>query len=621
MRFTRLVRVALAGVVALTALMLGQPALADGGCWECYGPGLPDPCRNSLYSVAIVEGSGGADAWAVGDKGAILRWNGSAWSKMASASADSLRAVAAPRSNLALAVGLSGKGQRWNGSAWSTLSTTTTNWLRTVGMVPGSNGANGWAAADYAGVGLFLHWNGSAWESRYGNKTHFFGGTIYGLEMLSANEGYAVGAAFRSDIGNYGGQAYHWDGSTWTHFDAPEPDLFAVDMLSSTNGWAVGEDGAIVHWDGASWSLWPSSPTTDDLRAVAMLSSTDGWAVGENGTILRWNGSAWTTFTSPVTQELRGLAGVSASHGWAVGLGGVILRWNGSAWNVITAPAAARLEDFSMAPVGLREAWAVGSGRAMLRWTGSGWQSIQGPATSYYAVDMVSATDGWATAPGNRFYRWNGSSWNEAGRPASAQAIDMLSATDGWAVGWGKIMRWDGSAWSLVTSPSTRTYYGVDAVSASNVWAVGDNGTIVHYDGSAWASVASPVTDWLVDVSMASASNGWAVGWLGLFLRWNGTAWTKYGNSATQETFRSVSVVMKGANAVGWAVGEGGDAYWLNNNTWTAGCCPTGNDLFDVEMISPYEAWAVGDHGVILHWVDPARPASTKRAYAPMTVR
>ena len=41
---------------------------------------------------------------------------------------------------------------------------------------------------------------------------------------------------------------------------------------------------------------------------------------------------------------------------------------------------------------------------------------------------------------------------------------------------------------------------------------------------------------------------------------------------------------------------------------WQALTGPTGNDLFDVAVVSASEAWAVGEHGVILRYTDAADP-------------
>lgn len=614
-------------LVAAILTLSAPPAQAAVPCWKCWGPGLPDPCRNTLYSVAIVPGSNGNDVWAVGARGTILHWNGAAWSKITSPTTEILRYVAMARADLGLAVGYEGVALKWNGTAWTTLNSKTTNWFRAVAFTPGSNGANGWAAADKYGVGLFERWNGTGLEDRPNSKNHFFGNTIWGISMVSTNAGWAVGEALSGTPLTMKGQIRKWDGSNWGMVDTPVAQAgpyYAVDMLSTTDGWTVGRDGVIARWDGSAWAQWPSSPTTEHLRAVDLRTTSDGWAVGDGGAILRWNGSAWTSVASPVSLDLYGVAVAAANKAWAVGAGGAILLWNGTTWSKVFAPDVSRLDDVQMTPGTLgADGWAVGLSSKILHWNGTTWSPVQGPRSSYYAVAPLSRTDAWAAAQGNRFARWNGTAWAEAGTWQSALDIAMLSPTNGWAVGWGKIQHWDGSTWSLVTSPSTRTYYGMDAVSPTDIWAVGDSGTIIHYDGSGWSSAASPAAsyDWLVDVSMASATDGWIVGSPGIILGWNGSAWAKYNHSMTDNALRGVSVLRGASGTVGWAVGDGGEVYWLSSNAWTAGCSPTGNDLWAVHMISPYEAWAVGDNGVILHWDDPNRPGMAKRVFLPILMR
>ena len=58
-------------------------------------------------------------------------------------------------------------------------------------------------------------------------------------------------------------------------------------MVSVTDGWAVGDSGAMLHWDGTSWQNVPS-PAPYSLFSVAMVSETDGWSVGSSGAILHY---------------------------------------------------------------------------------------------------------------------------------------------------------------------------------------------------------------------------------------------------------------------------------------------------------------------------------------------
>ena len=618
---TRLLRVLFVSIASLsTMLLVTAPVLADIPCWECWGPGLPDPCRNALYSVAVVPGSGGNDVWAVGAKGSILHWDGSVWSKVVSPTTERLRSIAMARTNLGLAVGYNGKAVKWNGTSWSTSTVNTDEWFRTVAFTPGTNGTDAWAAPDKVGVGRFCHWNGSSWETKVGGKYHLFGGIVWGLSMLTVNDGWAVGERFQGT--GMIGQILQWNGSSWTQVASPETKLYAIDMFSATNGWAVGEGGTLVAWNGSDWTVSPDSPTEEDLWAVDLLTASDGWAVGDSGAILHWNGSVWSAATSPVSQALRGVAIASANDAWAVGVGGTILHWDGSRWNAVLAPTTNRLEGVAITPgSGGRDAWMVGAAREPLHWDGHTWTPVQGATSGYYSVGMVSPNDGWAMGWGGRFCHWDGHTWTEMGRWESAKDVAMLANNNGWAVGWGKIQHWNGSTWSMVTSPSTRTYYGMDAVGPDDIWAVGDVGTIAHYDGNNWSSVTSPVSEWLVDVSMASASDGWIVGNYGVCLHWNGTRWSQVDNDLIYSTLRGVSVIPSNDGTLGWAVGHGGEVYWLQDGTWSAGCSPTANDLGAVVMVSRYEAWAVGDKGVIMHWVETNRPDQTEHVYLPLLER
>jgi len=189
-----------------------------------------------------------------------------------------------------------------------------------------------------------------------------------------------------------------------------------------------------------------------------MLSSSDGWAVGNGGTILRWNGSNWANFSSPTAYDLFGTAFLSSSNGWAVCGGwsasigwfeGAKLHWNGSSWSVDTTDHILDIlydVDFSSPTYG----WAVGMNNAKSRWDGANWHQNYGlqAMNSSQAVEILSANDGWAVG-------WNGSNDN--------------------------IRHWDGTTWNVETSPVSGELHGITMSSSTEGWAVGDNGNILRY--------------------------------------------------------------------------------------------------------------------------------------------
>jgi uncharacterized repeat protein (TIGR01451 family) len=132
-------------------------------------------------------------------------------------------------------------------------------------------------------------------------------------------------------------------------------------------------------------------------------------------------------------------------------------------------------------------------------------------------VDMLDASDGWIVGIGGTVLRWNGSSWQGGSiAPGLALAdVDAISATDVWAVGYevnggGVLYHWDGTTWSRLDSPNGAKLNAVEMVTSRYGWAVGDGGTILRYDGSSWQQVASSVTGAINTFDMVSCSEGWA---------------------------------------------------------------------------------------------------------------
>jgi len=113
-------------------------------------------------------------------------------------------------------------------------------------------------------------------------------------------------------------RAENW---SWTKV-ASNTYLRSVDMVSATDGWAVGSEGAIIRWDGTSWNN-VTSPAMKHLFSVNMVNSTDGWAVGSDGCIIHWDGASWSNATSPTGAWLLDVDMVSSTDGWIVGADGI----------------------------------------------------------------------------------------------------------------------------------------------------------------------------------------------------------------------------------------------------------------------------------------------------------
>jgi len=185
-------------------------------------------------------------------------------------------------------------------------------------------------------------------------------------------------------------------------------------------------------------------------------------------------------------------------------------------------------------------------------------------------------------------------------------------------------------SWNIVSSPNPGAFYnriyGVAAISANDVWAVGSYGNntdpmrhlILHWDGSVWTTVPSPnpgsSESVLNAVTALSSNDVWAVGkFFGgsrtqpLTMHWNGSGWSVVPSPSTtwqQNELKSVAAVS--SNDV-WAVGNTYDnstgrsitlvEHW-DGKAWTIVPSPnpgnSGNFLQGVTVVSTNDIWAVG---------------------------
>ncbi len=351
-------------------------------------------------------------------------------------------------------------------------------------------------------------------------------------------------------------QALHWTGHQWFRVRTPQPgginpddlsQLDAVRCTSASNCWAVGDYrkvgtllDQILHWNGKKWTRVdaPSPGGTSDgdfneLFDVACTSATSCWATGTYGIqmsttsqvafnqILFWNGMKWALIKTPnpggmSAGDLNAIGSVrcsSSGNCWAAGEDGTIapkivlrnqmLHWNGSKWKLATVPnpGGTKPGDLNvidqLSCTSAKDCWAVGffgafsakgfSRNEILRWTGKHWVNVVAPEPDRTKIGFENFLDG----------------------------INCTSATDCWAVGASagtsilpgvnEALHWNGSKWSVVTTPNpsgagkghSNELFSVRCTSTANCWAVGqqqktmDGPTrdqILRWNGAKWAT-------------------------------------------------------------------------------------------------------------------------------------
>ena len=478
----------------------------DGAGW--IDVTASSPTANNLYSVFAVSPT---DAWAVGAsdsaspyQSTIIRWNGASWTGP----------MVAPTSNIDyhsihmisgtdgwIAGGVdptTGEGLllHWNGVAWAPVRSLVTVGLNDLFMLPG--GSDGLVVGDAETI---VRWNGSKWFAQT-SPTDI---RLNAVSMVATNDGWAVGD---------NGTIFNYDGISWAHYETLPSgvNLNGLDMRATNDGWAVGDSPppltspsggfppVILRWNGAAWT--PVTPSGvmlgQKLYAVDIVSATESWAVG-NGTtaagaaMLKWDGTLWTSVPSgtPAGTSLYGINMLSSTDGWAVGCtdptsgcqNPIIVRWNGLAWSAVTPPSGIHgLRDvFMLSPT---NGWAVGyapatAGQAtIIHWDGSQWTSVPGPSVGGVVGVVYSVLN----------------------------SVHMTSPTDGWAVGndtasSGKslIVHWDGLTWNVVATPPLPPSMAVSLnsvfmVASLDGWIVSDQGLILHYGPESVPGTTTSVT-------------------------------------------------------------------------------------------------------------------------------
>ncbi len=439
----------------------------------------------------------------------------------------------------------------------------------------------------------------NSWTNLYPN--------LYQVSATAAGDAWAAGEY---------GHLLHYTGGAWTAVDPPVTrgvDLYNLQMLSPTSGWAAGAHRAF-QYDGNAWQDRSNGLTdTLSLQRIAPAAANDVWATmydysaPPTATLGHWTGSQWITVTLGITNEvyLSDVAMRSPSDGWAVGseydyqaapsILPRIFHYDGTRWTAATPPSGMdSLDRVWIDPNG--DVWTLGpnsqGGSRLYRHRGATWQGWEMPEGAGISdLTFATADDGWAGSSVGILH-WDGSSWTVEYRD---QPLWSVSAAGGqvWAVGLNDtiVQRSGPGAWSRQRGgPTTATLYGVAPVSPDEAWAVGADGTFLHEISGTWTLLPPAPTLYssFYDVAMRTPSDGYAVG-DGMIAHWNGSAWSLVATPAT--ALLGVTLLPDGT---AWAVGAQGAIWHEVNGLWTGQPHPDFGTLYSVAFDSPTHGWAVG---------------------------
>jgi hypothetical protein len=337
--------------------------------------------------------------------------------------------------------------------------------------------------------------------------------------------------------------------------------------------------------------------TSDNsVGAIAGSSPKDIWAVGDflpdaknsnqDATLSfaeHYNGSKWTAVRTPnAGPNFDSFYGLAASQGkaWAVGERlnaqyqdrALVEVWNGKAWSIANIPQPGSLRDmlFAASALSPSDVWVVG--------------------------DQEGADGVFHTLAEH----WNGSTWTVVPAPDPGSsgnhlyAVDAVSADDVWAAGQqlgtfpdnGLVEHWDGHSWSVIPLPAATTASvmldSIAATAADQVYVAGEADSpaggrplIESYTGGVWQTASLP----------ASAGSIWTNLW-GVTVS-GGTAWA-VGTYVDPKTDNNNTLILTGTNGV-WTVDAGpepgsgsnilGGVTTIGGHLWAAGVYDDGGSV------------------------------------------
>ncbi|HUS16534.1 MAG TPA: YCF48-related protein [Chloroflexia bacterium] len=339
----------------------------------------------------------------------------------------------------------------------------------------------------------------------------------------------------------------------------------------------------------STWQLQSPIPTRYPLNRVTMVSTTEGWAVGEHGTILHTTdgGFNWATQSVPGTEPVYAVAFADALHGIAASNNTILYTANGGAtWSAGTGVVGS---IYQVAMADATHGFAADSAGGFLRSSNGGqtWQSMAMSA-AVSGIQFFDALNGVASSPNGVFHTNNGgASWTLTAGPHGGF---FINPNEGWLVSGNTAAHTTngGATWQPQTLPAGAWIYGVTFRDSLHGWAVGSASQIYATidGGNTWTLQLNPPSYIapLWDVAFADTLHGIAVGGAAeIFGTTDGGAtWTRRFNGSPAEAVHMVTT--------------DGSHVWASTTS--------GSVLYTVDGGQDWRLAQVGDPNVVLHSID-----------------
>ena len=479
-------------------------------------------CEENTPLFAI-DGNSQGHAWAVGDDGVILHFDGESWQREQSNTEINLRAVLCAPDNKVYSAGAEGTVLvRDEQGQWSNLDCPLSCGFHAALMMEDGS-------LLLAGGRYFVDKGGFR-----GELVLYKDGTFKALNFNQDMPRLRALKSYKDGVLIVGDQGHLYYLNNW-RIDKLESncrhDLMDIIVLSTGEALVVGDYGTVMTAaddftlalapppQEAEASPWQVMPSTSSKQLWDVTEGPDGscYACGEAGTVLRLERDTWQQLPAPTELNLH-CVWDSGSGLYAAGQLGKIYRFDGQQWS-LHFDLHLDLTILGMWGSGPNSIYAVGDEGLILYFDGLRWQRMpSGTKSALYSL--------WA--------------WDDR---------RMLAPGD-----FGLVLRYNGTEWADFNIGSENFLYGIWGDSLSNIYAVGLSGTLAHFNGQRWQQVPTRLRSDLLGISGSEQAGAFIVGTNGSVMRLEGEQWITE-ESGIDTGLRAVCATQTGAV---YAVGDRG---------------------------------------------------------------
>ncbi len=235
----------------------------------------------------------------------------------------------------------------------------------------------------------------------------------------------------------------------------------------------------------------------------------------------------------------------------------------------------------------------------------------------------TSASDIFATGSDGDVQHYNGSSWSPQATPvlSTLSSVWGSSPSNVIAVGYsGVVLTYNGTSWTQSTTVNNPTsaspvdFYAMFGLSATDVYAGGQDTLLYRFNGATWNPVNTGLPNgrfissvWALNASDVYIGGGGGSTGQGYLRHFNGSSWSTV-NTGTANTANNVVNSIWGSSSSDiWAAGKGlimhfDGTNWTSMSPTTAYLDPTNVNFYSVDGTGPNDVWFASFDGTRLHW-------------------